>query len=307
MKEPFIFLSDEITRANAYDLIRWLKDDEVRKFLSDTHDVCADIERVVNKVNMPVLTHLFNQNGRFYMAYDRDGRPVGFIRLIIRNAETEIVIVVGDRYNWGKRLGTSTIQESLKIAFFELRSKRVVAKIHKDNIRSIRAFISTGFKLSHESAMTKSFSITMEEYLESVRNRIIAPGVIYITELDNKRLRKLISDKLKDGACKQTVKDLEAEIKRAKIVEPQQLPHDVVTMNSRALLSLNDDDMEVSLVYPHASDSSQSRLSVLSPIGTAILGYSEGDNIRWDTPAGIAHIEIKKLLYQPEAAGHYHL
>jgi regulator of nucleoside diphosphate kinase len=307
MKEPFIFLSDEITRDNAYNLMTWLKDDDVRKFLSDTQNVSDDIERVISKVNMPILTHLFNQNGRFYMAYDKDGKPVGFVRLIIKSAETEIVIVIGDRSNWGKRLGTSTILESLKIAFFELRSKRVVAKIHKENIRSIRAFAGAGFKQFHESANMKSFSITIEEYIESVKRQAAAPGVIYITELDRRRLRKLISDELKNGADKQALDDLESEINRAKVVEQHHLPRGVVSMNSKALLTLNDDDIEVSLVYPHASDPARSRLSVLSPIGTAILGYSEGDSIRWDTPDGIAHIRIKKLLYQPEAAGHYHL
>ena len=307
MKEPFICLCSEITRENAYTLMSWLQDDEVTRYLSDTRDVSSNIEQVVDRINMPVLTHLFNQNGRFYIAYNKNDVPVGFVRLVVKDAETEIVIVIGDRSNWGKGLGSNTIQESLKIAFFELRSQRVIAKIHNENRRSMRAFVRAGFKLNHESSTMQSFSMTMEEYLNTIKKRAAAPSSIYITELDRDRLKKLIDDELKNGVDAQTIKDLENEIIRAKVVRPQQLPENVVTMNSRALLSLNDEETEVSLVYPHASDWAKRQLSVLSPIGTAILGYSENDSIQWDTPDGITHIEIRKLLYQPEAAGHYHL
>lgn len=307
MREPFISLCSEITKENAYTLISWLHDDEVIRYLSDTQDVSANIEQVIDRINLPVLTHLFNQNGRFYMAYNKNKMPVGFVRLVVKNTETEIVIVIGDRNNWGKKLGSNTIQESLKIAFFELRSQCVVAKIHKENIRSIRAFISAGFKLRHESSSMQSFSITMQEYLDSIKKRVAAPDLIYITEIDKGRLKKLINIELINGADEQAIIDLEHEIIRAKVVRPQQLPEDVVTMNSRALLSLNDEETEVSLVYPHDSDWKKGHMSILSPIGTAILGYSEGNDIRWVTPNGVAHIQIKKLLYQPEAAGHYHL
>ncbi len=307
MKDPFIFLCPEITRENAYTLMYWLQDEEVTRYLSDTCDVSSNIEQVVDRINMPILTHLFNQNGRFYIAYNKNNVPVGFVRLVVKETETEIVIVIGDRSNWGKGLGGHTIQESLKAAFFELRSKRVVAKIHKENRRSIRAFIHAGFNCQHEPSAIQSFSITMKEYLDAVKKRSAAPGLIYITELDRDRLIKLIDDELKNGADERTIKDLEHEIIRAEVVRPQQLPKNVVTMNSRALLSLNDEETEVSLVYPQASDWAKRQLSILSPIGTAILGYREEDSIQWDTPDGMTHIRIRKLLYQPEAAGHYHL
>jgi regulator of nucleoside diphosphate kinase len=78
-------------------------------------------------------------------------------------------------------------------------------------------------------------------------------------------------------------------------------------MNSKALLSLNENEMELSLVYPGEANLAKKRLSVLSPIGTAILGYGEGDRIEWEVPSGLAKIHIRKVLYQPEAAGDYHL
>jgi len=78
------FLSSEISRENAVTLIKWLKDEEVRRYLSDSQSVSNDIEQVVNRVNLPILTHLFNQKGRFYMAYNKQNVPVGFVRLIKR-------------------------------------------------------------------------------------------------------------------------------------------------------------------------------------------------------------------------------
>jgi len=306
MKEPFISLCSEITRENALTLIRWLEDGDVRKYLSDTHTVSADIAQVLDRVNLPILTHLFNKNCRFYMVYNKHHAPVGFVRLVIKSDETEMVIVIGDQNNWGKRLGTSAIRESLKIAFFQLRSPRVVAKIHKENQRSIRAFIHAGFRIKHETPTLHVFHITMEEYLKLVQER--ATDEIYVTQVDKARIRRLIDDIL-HGETKtdKSVLALDREINRAKIVDINCISPKVVTMNSKALLHINGEEVEVSLVYPHEADRAGKRVSVLSPIGTAILGYSEGDDIEWETPSGVAAIKINTILYQPEAAGHYHL
>ena len=60
-------------------------------------------------------------------------------------------------------------------------------------------------------------------------------------------------------------------------------------------------------VFPKEADIDRGRLSVISPVGTAILGYTEGDTIEWKVPSGKRRIKIEKVLYQPEAAGDYHL
>ncbi|MEL7610402.1 MAG: GNAT family N-acetyltransferase [Bacillota bacterium] len=306
MREPFIFLCPEITRENALTLIHWLEDDEVRKYLSDTHNVSANISQVLDRVNLPILTHLFNKGCRFYMVYDKHNAPVGFVRLVLNGDETEMVIVIGDQNNWGKRLGTGAIRESLRIAFFELRSSSVVAKIYKENQRSIRAFTHAGFRMKHETPTLKSFVITMEEYLKLIKESV--PCEIYITQIDKARLKKLIDDELHGQTKRDTsLLTLDREINRAKVVDIKRLSPKVVTMNSKALLYLNGKEEEVSLVYPHEADRIGKKLSVLSPVGTAILGYSEGDDIEWEIPSGTADITIKKILYQPEAAGHYHL
>ena len=129
-----------------------------------------------------------------------------------------------------------------------------------------------------------------------------------MTEVDKERLQALLKDMFfDDGITEKAISDLENEIKRATVVTPEKLPKDIVTMNSRVLLCLNGDDAEVSLVYPDDADWSEQKLSVFSPIGMAIIGYREGDTVQWEVPSGVTKIQILKILYQPEAAGHYYL
>ncbi|MNW00983.1 Regulator of nucleoside diphosphate kinase [compost metagenome] len=101
--------------------------------------------------------------------------------------------------------------------------------------------------------------------------------------------------------------ELEHEIERAIVVDPWNVAGDVVTMNSKALLHVDDEVREVALVYPEDADERAGKLSVFSDIGTAILGYRAGDAFSWRMPNRTSHIRIGKVLYQPEAAGHYHL
>lgn len=310
MAEPFVFLCPEITRQHVVYLIQWLNDDAVRKYLSDSPDVSSHMEQLLNRVHVPVLTQFFSNKGKFYMVYNRKKAPIGFIRLIKKGNQTEIVIVIGDRANWGKGLGTSTIREALKIAFFENRSEKVIAKIHKENIRSIRAFLRVGFKMEQSFEDIQVFTLSMSQYLKSIREGVGVHKKIYITELDKERLLKLINDELYIGTISdETIQSLENEINRAIIVSPREVSQGIVTMNSKALIQLNDEEeaVEVSLVYPSEADMTKMKLSVFSPIGTAILGYSEGDRISWSVPSGKIDIHIRKIIYQPEAAGHYHL
>lgn len=125
---------------------------------------------------------------------------------------------------------------------------------------------------------------------------------IYITLTDKNKILKLIDDAELDIKNKDHIRDLNAELSRAEIVDIKKLPPKVITMNTRVLLSLDGLDEEVSLVYPDEADVSKNLISVLSPIGTAILGYSEGDMIEWKVPSGVTTIKVKKVLYQPEAA-----
>lgn len=303
MSKPFISLCPEITRANALNLMDWLSDEDVVRHLSDSRHVSRHIEQLIDRVQLPILTHLFNQGGRFFMAYDRDDLPVGFVRLIRNGPDCEIVLVIGKRDNWGRKLGASALHEGMKLAFFDMRAERLIARIHADNTRSLKAFAHNGFVLESETPALKSYAMTAQRYLQRLRAGLPgAAGGICITAVDQARLRDLLALEWESQAV-----DLEHEIERAAVVDARQVQRNVVTMNSKALLRLDEVAVEVALVYPEDADDSAGRLSVFSGVGTAILGCREGDRIDWRILDRTRHIRIEKVLYQPEAAGHFHL
>lgn len=133
---------------------------------------------------------------------------------------------------------------------------------------------------------------------------------IYITEFDQERLEELIAV-ARDFRDKdrQDLDDLAGELTRAKVVDSKKVPKDVVTMNSKVLLRDVDtgEEMTYTLVFPKNADVGRGMISVLAPIGTAILGYRQGNVVEWRVPSGIRKLEVKTILYQPEAAGDYHL
>jgi regulator of nucleoside diphosphate kinase len=124
---------------------------------------------------------------------------------------------------------------------------------------------------------------------------------IYITDEDLKKLKKLVSAEEDNEREAGYVHDLAQELARAQIVAASAMPEDVITMNSRALLRVDGEEEEVWLVYPHETDASRNRISVLSPIGTAILGDRAGDCFEWHVPDGTVRVEVIRVLYQPEA------
>lgn len=126
---------------------------------------------------------------------------------------------------------------------------------------------------------------------------------LVISSVDNTRLRRLLDNPVfrdSDGA-----EALEDELERAEVVEPAELPPNVVSMNSTARLQeINTGrEFELKLVYPEQSGSA-GRVSVLAPLGSALLGMAAGREIEWPLPSGqTARIRVIEVTYQPEAAG----
>lgn len=130
---------------------------------------------------------------------------------------------------------------------------------------------------------------------------------ITISRLDAERLQRLLENVTrKDYAVAEA---LELELERCELVEPEEVPDDVVSMNSKIMftdLSRNR-QMTRTLVYPHALAESEDGLSVMAPIGAALLGLKAGDVIDWPLPDGEpAKLRIDAILWQPEAAKQYH-
>lgn len=133
---------------------------------------------------------------------------------------------------------------------------------------------------------------------------------IFITEYDLERLHDLIEEARRiDRRGNEYLDSLDAELARGTVVTPAEVPSDVITMNSTIHLEDLDthEEMVYTLVFPHEADITQGKISVLAPIGTAMLGYRVGDSFTWQVPDGVRRLQVKAVLYQPEAAGDFHL
>ncbi|UXY09673.1 nucleoside diphosphate kinase regulator [Kosakonia sp. ML.JS2a] len=133
------------------------------------------------------------------------------------------------------------------------------------------------------------------------------PAII-INERDAERLDRLLEQPA--HASLPVADALNEELDRAQMCAPEAMPHDVVTMNSRVKFrELKSGEERVrTLVYPAQMTDSASQLSVLAPVGAALLGLRVGDSIHWALPGGAtADLEVLELLYQPEAAGDFML
>jgi regulator of nucleoside diphosphate kinase len=97
---------------------------------------------------------------------------------------------------------------------------------------------------------------------------------------------------------------LRGELERAEIVAPHEVPPGVITMNSRAeLLDLDTNEhMEFTLVLPDEANIEEGKISVLAPLGTAMLGYGVGDEFEWTVPYGSRRLKVIKVHFQPEAS-----
>lgn len=130
---------------------------------------------------------------------------------------------------------------------------------------------------------------------------------ITVSSLDLDRLEALLDELPPTQAAVKT--SLLEELDRADVVDPEEMPPNVVTMNSTVRFALDRPAQEfcMTLAYPKDVSLGSDRLSVLSPIGSALIGLSEGDKIEWTRPGGeLFELTVLELLYQPERAGALH-
>jgi regulator of nucleoside diphosphate kinase len=131
---------------------------------------------------------------------------------------------------------------------------------------------------------------------------------LLVTTTDRSRLERVIAAaQNQDGRQSEYLAALRGELRQARTVKPSEVPPDVVTMNSTVRLrDLDTDESETyTLVYPDRANASAGRISVLAPVGTAIIGYRVGDTVDWQVPAGLRRLKVEAVLYQPQRAGKY--
>ena len=133
-------------------------------------------------------------------------------------------------------------------------------------------------------------------------------NTIYLTDKDYNRLLQMVqSQRQKNGLF--VVAALSQELKRAKVVSAKEIPADVITMNSRVRLKemKSAAELDIDIVYPKDADVGKRKVSVLAPVGTAVLGCKVGDEVKWPVAQGMVTYKVQELIYQPEAAGHFNL
>ena len=134
---------------------------------------------------------------------------------------------------------------------------------------------------------------------------------IYITKVDHERLTKLIEiAREREGDANRKYLDrLEEELEREEVVQQKDIPADVITMRSTVRLKDLDtsEEMTYQLMFPTEANFDEGKISVLAPIGTAMIGYRRGDVIEWEVPSGVRRLRVEEVLYQPESKGEYHL
>ncbi len=130
---------------------------------------------------------------------------------------------------------------------------------------------------------------------------------VLISRLDFDRLLEVLEHAEKLDAV--TVERLDEKLARARVVEPGEVPSDLVTMNSRVRYERQNDGSvkEVSIVYPADAQPTVGRISVLSPIGVSLLGRRKGEIPNWARGSALEHVRISDVTYQPEASGHWDL
>ncbi len=133
---------------------------------------------------------------------------------------------------------------------------------------------------------------------------------LILNKLDYLRIQKCIEDaKQLKSITAVEAESLMKELNSAKIMEPEKIPANVVTMNSEVRISFLNTNKQIQfkIVYPREANVKENKISIFSPIATALIGYKVGEEVEWIVPAGLTRIRIDEIVYQPEASGDYNL
>jgi regulator of nucleoside diphosphate kinase len=129
---------------------------------------------------------------------------------------------------------------------------------------------------------------------------------IRVTDLDSRRLQSLI-----DGSRVRATRDggnvalLERHLDDAEVIPADRIGPHVVTMNSEVRVRDLDspETLVFQVVFPRAADTAAGKISVLAPLGMAVLGRRVGEQVTWEVPGGLRRLLVDRILYQPEREG----
>ncbi|MGV3540567.1 MAG: nucleoside diphosphate kinase regulator [Rufibacter sp.] len=131
---------------------------------------------------------------------------------------------------------------------------------------------------------------------------------IFVTQKDYDRLHQLVQHQRMTGSP-QAIEGLCQELRRAQIIPSEEVAVDVITMNSSVRLREKKSGtlLELTLVYPKDADVASRKISVIAPVGTAILGRKVGQEVDCAVPGRTLTYQVEEVMYQPEAAGDFYL
>lgn len=126
---------------------------------------------------------------------------------------------------------------------------------------------------------------------------------IYISRDDHSKLRLLLATALHSTASA-ALQQLREELDRAAVIDPAAFPADVVTMDSTVRFEdLGTSEIEeYTITFPDRADVERKRISILAPIGTALIGCRVGDIVKWSTPGGIRQLKVHHVTARASAA-----
>jgi regulator of nucleoside diphosphate kinase len=133
-------------------------------------------------------------------------------------------------------------------------------------------------------------------------------NAIHISSRDKDLLEDLLAEvEASTSPGRGDLKALRGELERAIVVQPANVPEDVITMNSRAeMFDLETGETVIfTLVFPSQANVDEEKISVLAPIGAGMLGYRLNDEFEWNVPGGLRRMRVTRIHYQPEAAGEF--
>lgn len=133
---------------------------------------------------------------------------------------------------------------------------------------------------------------------------------LIINKLDFLRIQKCIDEaKAVKSISAGEAESLMRELNSAEIMEPEKIPSNVVTMHSIVRISFLNTNKQIQfqIVYPREANLKENKISIFSPVATALIGFQAGDEVEWIVPGGLTKIRVDEIVYQPEAAGDYSL
>jgi len=144
---------------------------------------------------------------------------------------------------------------------------------------------------------------------EEGEQTMLASNSRTMTDFDLRRLNALFERFREQVRMPATLTALEREVAQAVAVKPADIPATVVTMNSQVEVVdlVTKERRSITVVFPSMAAIEDGRISVLAPLGTALLGTREGARLAWNTPRGERQLRVDRVVFQPEAAGRFDL